>query len=617
MNRSSALKASVRLLLAAITIAGLISLAGNHHAQNQGARTESSTKYDQDGSLVTTQTDYDAQNRVVETRELKGGKLRKRTRYTWPKDFKKPNTSTTEYHPDGTTPSSTTNSDVDKDGNPTSTVTTNYDAAGKETGGSKRETDAGGKERCYNWNPSKQVYEEVECSKKPWVSSVDDNNPKVETGGGLIKVNFNLEGGRVIVNLPDDMRAGDTISGTVVEEPKGANQTEKEENRKTLEGMVIDLEGTRVKVGEPRFTWTPPMPQPSVSPPRYQLRIIEIPTGSPNTEHVYFNCFITAYQAPKLSAGAHDTIVERTDVKIPTLGQAGRPVTITGSFDGDSSNTKVDFRPLLVQASVGGNFTPLGGNWDGYNIVAESPRQIVFTPSSNLTGPTEIRVTERTMETKGTLRIVGVNLTAPKTNLMKGESTTLKIEVQGLQGITQTVPLRLTKGGVVTMQGGDVQTMSIKPSEVRANGTFTTSRTITGQQTGAFSVTATVVVFDACLEDDGDPLRVLLFNVATGDFAFCRGPEGTADNRLYIHVPANVIQNDEPTGPPDSTTASISNVIRNGTFTSADFKFSEGQLHVELNGGDHSGTATIKLANPNRTFTIHDRDNRNNTCACK
>ncbi len=599
MNRSSALKTPVRLLLAAIAMAGLISLAGNYHAQNQGARTESSMKYDQDGSLVTTQTDYDAQNRVVETRELKGGKLRKRTRYTWPKDFKKPNTSTTEYHPDGTTPSSTTNSDVDKAGNPTSTVTTNYDATGKETGGSKRETDATGKEHCYNWNPSKQVYEEVECAKKPWVSSVDDNNPKVETGGGLIKVDFNLEGGRVIVNLPDDMRAGDTISGTVVEEPKGANQTEKEKNRKTLEGMVIDLEGTKVNVGQPRFTWTPPMPQPSIPQPRYQLRIIEIPPGSPAKEHVYFDCFIPEYEAPKLSAGARDNVIESTDIKIPTLGQAGRPIVITGPFDGNSDNTTVQLG--------GQQIAPL----------AESPRKVVVQTPLNVIGPTQITVKEANKETKGDYRNVKVDLTAPKTSLRRGESTELHVEVSGLQGITQAAPLRLTKGGVVTMQGGDVQTMSIKPSEVRPNGTFTTSRTITGQQTGAFSVTATVVVFDACLEDDGDPLRVLLFNVSTGDFSFCHGPDGAADNRLYIHVPANITQNGEPTGPPDSTTASISNVIRNGTFTSADFKFSAGQMHIELNRGDYSGTATIKLSNPNRTLTIHDRDTRNNTCACK
>src|SRR5258706_16015029 len=44
---------------------------------------------------------------------------------------------------------------------------------------------------------------------------------QTSTAGGLKVTIFNTANGRVIVNLPDDMMAGDTISGTVVAEPKG------------------------------------------------------------------------------------------------------------------------------------------------------------------------------------------------------------------------------------------------------------------------------------------------------------------------------------------------------------------------------------------------------------
>jgi hypothetical protein len=66
--------------------------------------------------------------------------------------------------------------------------------------------------------------------------------------------------------------AGDTISGTVIEEPKGSNAQEKEKNKSTLDGLVIDLEGTKVPANQPRFTWTPPVP--SAPPVRYHLRIV-------------------------------------------------------------------------------------------------------------------------------------------------------------------------------------------------------------------------------------------------------------------------------------------------------------------------------------------------------
>lgn len=630
MNNSTSFQGLLRLLLLATAIAGCINLAADHHAQNQGARTETSTRYDKDGTLVTTQTDYDAQNRVVETRELKGGKLRKRTRFTWPNGFKKPNASTTEYHPDGTTPSSTTNSDVDKDGNPTSTVTTNYDEKGKEISGTKRERDATGKEHCYNWNPGKQVYEEIECTQKPWVSSVGDDNVKVETGGGLIKINFNVEGGRVIVNLPDDMMAGDTISGTVVAEPKGETKEERERNTNKIADATFVVtnagntsESYRVKlVGD----------TPSSGP--VQLIVTKVTFTVPAT----FRCSLqeesqnvvqtTLDVPPRISGG--EFLEPPNQGTIPPflwlpMGQQGRPIEIHGPFDGNSSNTSLNWSTGVPDFEK--NTENVSG---GFGLIAESPRKAVFRAPINVVGPIELILKEGSVETKGTDRNVGVNLSAPKTNLMKGESTTVTVQVQGLQGITEAVPLHLTKIGVVAMQGGDSQTMSIKPSDVQSNGTYTTTRTITGRQTGGFSVTATVVTFDTCLEDDGDPLRVLLFNVATGDFVFCQGRGDRAEQSgmslstfelLHdysggVRVPAGEAIDVRPKpgavsiGPGESVT-------RDGTITMADFNFAGGRVQAQVDWSKHTGSATVQLTNPKQRFTITDRDTRNNTCTCK
>src|SRR5258708_9577878 len=98
----------------------------------------------------------------------------------------------------------------------------------------------------------------------------------------------------------------------------------------------------------------------------------------------------------------------------------------------------------------------------------------------------------------------------------------MSVAVEGLRGITQPVPRKLTKGGVVPMQGGEVQTMSIKPSEVQPNGTFTTTRTITGIQAGVWEATATVVVFDVCLQDDNNGNSIMISR-DTGDYIFCPG----------------------------------------------------------------------------------------------
>src|SRR5260370_40050365 len=134
----------------------------------------------------------------------------------------------------------------------------------------------------------------------------------------------------------------------------------------------------------------------------------------------------------------------------------------------------------------------------------------------------DISLEEGKRETKGTFRNVDLKLTAPKTSLKRGERTELHVEVSGLQGITQPVPLTLESTGVITMEGGNYQPLVIQPSQVGADGRYTTTRGITGVQAGVWGATATVVVqpFDICLQDDNNPGTVILFNSFTGDYKF-------------------------------------------------------------------------------------------------
>jgi hypothetical protein len=269
---------------------------------------------------------------------------------------------------------------------------------------------------------------------------------------------------------------------------------------------------------------------------------------------------------------------------------------ITGPFDGNSDNTIV---------KVGGQpVTPL----------AESPRRVVVESPTNVIGPVELSVKEGDKETKGTYRNVGVNLTAPKTSLQKGESTTLKVEVSGLQGITEPIPLHLTKGGVVTMQGGDVQTISINPPDVQSTGIFTTTRTITGVQTGVWIATATVVVFDVCLQDDYNGNSIVL-NRDTGDYIFCAG--GRALVGAYPISPGPIVFSGRVTLALGS--GEDASLIMNKSTITFDQKADDRQVLINLSAGSFppSGSATVQTTNPKRTFTITDRDTRNNTCACK
>jgi hypothetical protein len=235
-------------------------------------------------------------------------------------------------------------------------------------------------------------------------------------------------------------------------------------------------------------------------------------------------------------------------------------------------------------------------------VIAESPRKAVFIAPTDVTGSIELHLTEGKTQTTGTYRNVAVNLSAPKTSLLKGESTTVTVDVSGLQGIMQPVPLHLVKGGVVSMQGGDVQTMSIKPADVKAGGTFTTARTITGEQTGVFSVVATVVVFDVCLVDDNNGNSIIL-NRETGDYIFCGGAK-----------PMSLSTMDFGGGVSPQTGRGVE-VNSKGSIFNLEHNAPDRRVLINLRGT--SGTATVQTTGSKQKFTITDRDTRNNTCACK
>ncbi len=290
------------------------------------------------------------------------------------------------------------------------------------------------------------------------------------TTNGLQTVRFDSAHGAVIVNLPSDLRAGDTISGTVFIEPTGTSENEKAANESILNGVVLDLSGKRITAGGgPAFTWTPPMPA-AGAPVRYQLKIVEV-RGDPAP---------LSQAAAVITPEPMTTPAGQASTKfiIPSIGQTGRNIIITGPFTGDSSNTTV--------------VADQSGQSAGLMVLAESKRMSVVQSPRDLTGPLRLSVNNGTMMTTAMFRNIGVSLSAPKTSLLKGEKTTLTVTVIGLQGIKEPVSLSLQSTGVVAVSGGMTQTLEIKPSQVGANGTYSTTREITGIQAGGWTATASV-----------------------------------------------------------------------------------------------------------------------------
>lgn len=339
----------------------------------------------------------------------------------------------------------------------------------------------------------------------------------IVTANGLHRASFETIYGKVIVSLPDDIRAGDTISGTVVLEPKGNTEDERKNNAAKLSDLKLVLGAKFPKDQKDLLILITPRLMSDFStevPESFDYKIgVNAPRTDPETVTITINSMVWFINnQPALN-----------EFRLPSMGQQGRPAEIFGPFDGNSSNTRLVYGPARSTAQDFEKQTEnVSGGYGLIRPLAESPRKMVFEAPNNVTGPIALNLKEGSTQTIQAYRNVGVRLSAPKTHLLKGEHTTLTTEVTGLEGIKAPVPLTLEAKGVITMEGGTFQPLFIKPAQVGADGRYTTTREITGVQTGGWEATSTVVTtpFDIVLRDP-DPPQTIVLNSFTGDYVFC------------------------------------------------------------------------------------------------
>jgi hypothetical protein len=277
--------------------------------------------------------------------------------------------------------------------------------------------------------------------------------PRADSWPGVQSRHIETRAGRVTVRLPDDIRAGDMISGTISVAPTGKTAADQARNRDTLEGMVIEIDGKRAaSVG-------------------HVLRFA-VPAAGLVTLAVIAANGKTRIASTQVMAG--NAAPALTGFNLPRLGQAGRPLAIPGNFDGEMTNTNVSI-----------------GNKPA-DVIAESPRQTVIQNPPDATGPTSLRVTEGGIERNTPYRVASVNLSAAKTNLLKGEKTTLTVQVAGLG--PDPANLVLLGSPTIQLEGGNAQNVTLMPT---TNGTTNVTRNITGLVPGTFDVSAHLALYSA------------------------------------------------------------------------------------------------------------------------
>ena len=248
---------------------------------------------------------------------------------------------------------------------------------------------------------------------------------------GLTTAVFPTQYGNVKVLLPDDVRPGDMISGTVVAEPKGNNARQLEKNLAELIKYTVNLDGNKYALGaKPEtFKWLVHQDRQVTAP----LELLNV-TG------------VKAHELKMQIGSAENNTPASSGCAIPSHALTDAPCKITGNFDGDASNTKCTLNNQPMQ------------------VLAESPRQCQVQYPQNANGIQTIQVSENGQE-KCTRQISGVNMqvTSGDLNLRKGQNTYIDVKLTGLQNLPDTALLTITNvtPNIVTMTNGNVQVFAI------------------------------------------------------------------------------------------------------------------------------------------------------------
>ncbi len=288
--------------------------------------------------------------------------------------------------------------------------------------------------------------------------SVKDDLASVSTANtdGLTIITLTTGAGTIKTYLPDDMRPGDTISGTVIATPDPKNAEA---------GSV--LSGTVLQLGETRSSAKNTMLIAGLGTAALTHLIFKSPDG-----HVIGTCPLPLNQSPI------------SDPSGWIIGQSGRPLTIP--FKNDPTK--------LPMVNFSGKEVP---------VIAGTPRCLVIGTPSDHTGAADIQITAGSQTSTVKATMLKLELTAPKTSLLRGEQVTIEAKIIGLDALSTSAPpiqvvlKNLTPETIsfINSPTGNRVVQEFKPG----SGTAQFKVTVQASQPGTFSVAGEIVA-DNCGE---------------------------------------------------------------------------------------------------------------------
>jgi hypothetical protein len=258
--------------------------------------------------------------------------------------------------------------------------------------------------------------------------------------------------GKVVVQLPDDMRPGETISGSVIAEPAPSKDPEKvQRHRAALDALQFAFAGVNFLARDQHF----------------QAELPAVPQAVLTLAGE--NGFSGSTTVELLAEERLGTIVTPL---FPEYLRAGEFQRILGNFDGSHDNS---------QLMLGETELP---------ILAESPGEVVTMIPREISGKHTLSLTEKGETFERELHVIRLDMKVNASTLSKGESTSLQLSVSGLAGYTQpvTVEIENLSPANISLKGGNYQELVFAPSEAPSEGGILRTIPILATASGGFTV---------------------------------------------------------------------------------------------------------------------------------
>ena len=305
--------------------------------------------------------------------------------------------------------------------------------------------------------------------------SYSQNTVQQKHNNGLSTITIQTAKGNISIHIPEHHNS-ESITGRVSVVASGNSNTRIKKNKASLEEFQLTYGGLPI----------------SLQSNSYALNTAELKNNILSLSNEKGKLLI----ATTITLPSKNKIALNT-VRIPPYLTAGQPGRISASLDGISTNTTVAI------------------NNENVSILAESETDLFFEVPSNNRGVHQIQVENEGQTTDAEVNILVLDISAERLNLLRGETTTLSIQVSGLEDLDTEVPITITNDSPsnISLEGGNNQEITIQPN----GDTYELSQTITATQGGGFSISASILPANESNVDDNDET---LCNCVIDDYSY-------------------------------------------------------------------------------------------------